>query len=67
MQPIAFTKQGKIQQNKYTNGITCRKGKNTYSRAGVVQQITPNFTINGTPIADGNSLWAAMNLDTSIE
>ena len=38
-----------------------------FYRNGVVQQITPNISINGTPIPDGNSLWDAANLDTGIE
>ncbi len=67
MQPIVFSKAGKIQLNKYVNGIPTKSGATSYFRNGAVQQITPNITINGSPIADGNSLWNAANPDTSIE
>ena len=66
-QPIVFSKAGKIMLVKYVNGIPVRSPENVYFRNGAVQQITPNITINGSPIADGNSLWAAANPDTSIE
>lgn len=67
MQPIVFDKAGKFMLNKYVDGRPVRSATTSIFRNGVVQSITPNITINGTPIADGNSLWAAMNLDTSIE
>lgn len=67
MQPIYFSKAGKLQLNKYVNGIPVRSSTTSYFRNGAVQQITPNITINGSPIADGNSLWNAANPDTSIE
>lgn len=67
MQPIYFSKAGKLQLNKYVNGIPVRSATTSYFRNGTVQQITPNITINGSPIADGNSLWNAANPDTSIE
>lgn len=64
MQPIVFNKAGKILLKKYENGApTMTK---SLSRMGVVQQITPNITIDGAPIADGNSFWDAANLDTKI-
>ncbi len=67
MQPIVFDKAGKFMLNKYVDGRPVKSATTSLFRNGVVQSITPNITINGTPIADGNSLWAAMNLDTSIE
>lgn len=67
MQPIYFSKAGKLQLNKYVNGIPVRSALTSYFRNGAVQSVTPNITINGTPIADGNSLWNAANPDTSIE
>lgn len=67
MQPIVFDKAGKFMLNKYVDGRPVRSALTSLFRNGVVQSITSNITINGTPIADGNSLWAAMNLDTSIE
>lgn len=67
MQPIVFNKAGKFMLNKYVNGRPVRSAKTSIFRNGVVQSITPSITINGSPIADGNSLWEAMNLDTSIE
>lgn len=67
MQPIVFSKAGKIRLNKYVNGVPVMSPETTFSRAGVVQSIQPNITINGTPITDGNSLWNAANPDTNIE
>lgn len=67
MQPIYFSKAGKLQLNKYVNGIPVRSAITSYFRNGAVQQVTPSVTINGSPIADGNSLWNAANPDTSIE
>ena len=64
MQPIVFNKAGKILLKKFVNGIPSMDG--SLSRMGVVQQITPNITIDGAPIADGNSFWDAANLDTKI-
>lgn len=65
MQPIVFNKAGKILLKKYVNGVPTME--KSLSRMGVVQQITPNISINGSPIDDGNSLWDAANLDTGIE
>ncbi len=68
MQPIVFNKAGKIMLIKYENGLPAKLDPaKCFSRNGVVQQITPNININGSPIADGNSLWDAANLDTKIE
>lgn len=67
MQPIVFDKAGKFMLVKYVEGRPKRTPENVIFRNGVVQSITPNISINGTPISDGNSLWDAMNLDTSIE
>ena len=67
MQPIVFNKAGKFMLNKYVDGRPKRGAETSIFRNGVVQSITPNITINGSPITDGNSMWAAMNLDTSIE
>lgn len=67
MQPIYFNKAGKLMLNKYVNGVPVISPETSYFRNGVVQSITGNITINGSPIADGNSLWAAANPDTSIE
>lgn len=67
MQPIYFSKAGKIRLNKYVNGVPVMSPETTFTRAGAVQSIQPNITINGTPITDGNSLWNAANPDTSIE
>lgn len=67
MQPIVFDKAGKFMLNKYVDGRPKKSAETSIFRNGVVQSITPNITINGTPIADGNSLWEAMNLDTSME
>lgn len=67
MQPIYFNKAGKFMLSKYVDGRPKRSAKTSYFRNGVVQSITPNITINGTPISDGNSLWAAAQPDTSIE
>lgn len=67
MQPIYFSKAGKIRLNKYVNGVPVMSPSTTFTRAGVVQSIQPNITINGTPIQDGNSLWPAATPDTSIE
>ena len=65
MQPIVFNKAGKFLLKKYVNGVPSMA--ESISRNGVVQQITPNISINGSPIADGNSFWDAANLDTGIE
>ena len=65
MQPIVFNKAGKFLLKQYVNGVPTME--KSLSRMGVVQQITPNISINGTPIEDGNSLWDAANLDTGIE
>ncbi|MSU01932.1 hypothetical protein [Tissierella pigra] len=67
MQPIYFSKAGKFMLNKYVDGRPVRSALTSYFRNGVVQSITPNITINGTPIGDGNSLWNAAQPDTSIE
>ena len=67
MQPIYFPKAGKIRLNKYVDGVPVVSAATTFTRAGAVQSIQPNITINGTPIQDGNSLWAAASPDTSIE
>lgn len=67
MQPIFFQKAGKIRLNKYVKGVPVTSPETTFTRAGIVQSIQPNITINGTPITDGNSLWSAINPDTSIE
>jgi len=67
MQPIVFSKAGKIRLNKYVNGVPVMSPETTFTRAGIVQSIQPNITINGTPITDGNSLWNAANPDTNIE
>lgn len=67
MQPIVFSKAGKFMLNKYVDGRPKRSALTSLFRNGVVQSITPNITINGSPIADGNSMWDAMNLDTKIE
>lgn len=67
MQPIVFDKAGKFMLVKYEDGKPKRDPETVFFRNGIVQSITPNITINGTPIQDGNSLWAAMHLDTSIE
>lgn len=67
MQPITFSKAGKLMLNKYVNGVPVKSAATSCFRNGVVQTIQPNVTINGSPIADGNSLWPAANPDTSIE
>lgn len=67
MQPIYFNRAGKIMLNKYVNGVPVKSATTSFFRAGVVQSIQPNVTINGTPIEDGNSLWPAATPDTSIE
>lgn len=67
MQPIVFDKAGKFMLNKYVDGRPVKSATTSLFRHGVVQSITPNITINGTPIADGNSLWDAMTIDTKIE
>ncbi|GEM_PF-1422118 len=68
IQPIRFQKAGKIMLVGYKCGKPDRSDpSNVIARNGVVQQITPNITINGSNISDGNSLWAAANQDTSIE
>ncbi len=67
MQPIIFNKAGKFMLTKYVGGKPVRSALNSLFRNGVVQSVTPNITINGSPISDGNSLWNAANPDTSIE
>lgn len=67
MQALVFNKAGKFMLNKYVGGRPVRSAATSLFRNGVVQSITPNITINGSPITDGNSLWAAMQMDTSIE
>ncbi len=68
MQPIVFNKAGKFMLTKFKEGKPdALKAASCFFRNGVVQQITPNISINGTPIPDGNSLWDAANLDTGIE
>ena len=68
MQPIVFNKAGKFMLTKFKDGKPdALKPASCFFRNGVVQQITPNISINGTPIPDGNSLWDAANLDTGIE
>ena len=68
MQPIVFNKAGKFMLTKFEGGKPdSLNPDNCFFRNGVVQQITPNISINGTPIPDGNSLWDAANLDTGIE
>lgn len=67
MQPIVFDKAGHFMLNEYVGGRPVKSPATSLFRHGVVQSITPNISINGSPISDGNSLWAAMNLDTSIE
>ncbi len=68
MQPIVFNKAGKFMLTKFSEGKPdSLKPASCFFRNGVVQQITPNISINGTPIPDGNSLWDAANLDTGIE
>jgi hypothetical protein len=67
MQPIYFNKAGKFMLNKYVGGAPVRSATTSFFRNGVVQSIQPNVTINGSPIADGNSMWPAANPDTSIE
>lgn len=67
MQPIYFSKAGKLMLSRYVDGIPTRSAETSYFRNGAVQSIAPSVTINGTPIADGNSMWPAANPDTSIE
>ena len=67
MQPIYFNKAGKFMLNRHVGGVPTKSATTSYFRNGVVQSIQPNITINGSPITDGNSLWAAANPDTSIE
>ena len=62
MQPIFFQKAGKIRLNKYVDGKPVTSPETTFTRAGVVQSIQPNITINGTPIPDGNSLGMLLTL-----
>lgn len=65
MQPIVFNKAGKFLLKEYVDGVPTMD--NALSRNGVVQQITPSISIEGSPIPDGNSLWDATNIDTGAE
>jgi hypothetical protein len=67
MQPIYFSKAGKLMLNKFVDGAPVKSSSTSFFRSGAVQSVTPNITINGSPISDGNSLWPAANPDTSIE
>lgn len=67
MQPIYFPKAGKIMFNKYVNGIPVRSPETSVFRNGAVVSITPNVTINTTPLPDGNSDWDAAEPVTGRE
>lgn len=66
IQPIRFQKAGKVMLVEYVCGKPEKDADHVIARNGVVQQVTPNVTINGEPITDGNSLWEAANQDVSI-
>lgn len=67
MQPIYFSKAGKIMLTKYVNGALVRSAANSYSRNGAVQSIVPNINVKTTPLPDGNSDWDAAEPDTGKE
>lgn len=67
MQPIFFSKAGKLMLTKYVNGVPTRSSENSYFRNGAVQSIVPNITINTTALPDGNSDWDAAEPDTGKE
>lgn len=67
MQPIFFPKAGKIMFNKYINGVPVRSPETSVFRNGAVVSITPNVTVNTTPLPDGNSDWDAAEPITGRE
>ena len=67
MQPITFSKAGKLMLTKYVNGVPVRSAINSYFRNGAVQSIVPNINIKTTALPDGNSDWDAAELDTGKE
>lgn len=67
MQPITYSKAGKLMLTKYVNGVPTRSATNSYFRNGAVQSIVPNVNIKTTSLPDGNSDWDAAELDTGKE
>lgn len=67
MQPIYFSKAGKLMFTKYVNGVPVRSAINSYFRNGAVQSIVPNINIKTTSLPDGNSDWDAAEPDTGKE
>lgn len=67
MQPIFFSKAGKMMLTKYINGGLNRSSSNSVFRCGAVQSIAPSVNIKSTAIADGNSDFDAAEPDTGKE
>jgi len=67
IQPIHFSKAGKLMFTKYVAGALVRSSTNSYFRNGAVQSIVPNVNIKTTPLPDGNSDWDAAEPDTGKE
>lgn len=67
MQPIFFSKAGKLMLTKYVNGVPVRSAENSFFRNGAVQSITPSINIKTTELPDGNSDWPAAEVDTGKE
>lgn len=67
MQPIYFQKAGKIMLTRYTDGVPVRSAETSFFRNGAVQSIVPSVNVNTTELPDGNSDWAAAEVDTGRE
>jgi len=65
MQPIYFSKAGKLMLTKYVDGVPTRSAENSFFRNGSVQSIVPNINITTTSLPDGNSDWDAAEPDTA--
>ena len=67
LQPLYFSKAGKLMFTKYVNGVLTRNAANSYFRNGAVQSIVPSVNVNTTALPDGNSDWDAAEPDTGKE
>lgn len=68
MQPIYFSKAGKLRLTRFTSsGALSTDPDDIYFRNGAIQSAVPTINIKTTPLPDGNSDWDAAEPDTGKE
>lgn len=68
MQPIYFSKAGKIRVTRFTSsGALSTDPSDIYFRSGAIQSIVPTVNITTATLPDGNSDWPAAEPDTGKE